>query len=725
MSLETAEESIERYERTLPHHGGWDVDPGPYPASPSIGSFDEEASNLFNHFVLFPDSNGCNNDLDDLTTLTNDDSQGYDYHRDHTSDLLNNYIDVRKCGEELDALGDVTGDFSTQAPSPSQTIRRILNDRQPTEKPAVAQMNDSSVFPDQMECTDSEMPHLTEAPIDSRISSGSNTISVSDSHLHRREMSEFNVLGSIENSRPMLRPRASTRNKEGSSFRGLNQIQDVRKTALDGRDLVSDRADHDASHDPSISVHDTSTNINIQSELFDIVCERMRGFEDKNLNQQLVASKIKDIVQAFYRRVAAGDETQELEVLIFCSILEVIRHDAVPWRDMKPTKISEAVYKIYFDAGWTFNPPQEYLPRGQNTTPTLSSSSQRTHQTSSVYALQSKRRSNDGDSMTTASSSSKRLKVSSEGYHCYYDDCNTYVEPKEVGRHNTIHNPYEFTACIVPGCDKIFVRKDAMRNHLGSRTHKRYIESLSIEEKSRLPRLIKRNTFVINDRTHEYCVFCETKLLRGSWENCQMSQAHIIGHLRASKTSKTPLVFRHRCSNKDECGKKEYWRTSPCVQPENRERVPRSDDDDTDGETHQEIDDYTEAGESIDPGESADSYHHSQKSSDYDFAESNKSFNHHNYPTNRRPSSYKSPYRSRTHSTSLLSGRLETSLEPESDLSMTRYLVANSDFEHLNNQNIRNPSDRSSRTGVLKNSVNSYAAAVELGSEEDGSPSIR
>ncbi|CAD6444844.1 ee7b439f-c28e-4634-b66d-d90efb748d89 [Sclerotinia trifoliorum] len=717
MSLETAEEFIEMSERTLPHHGGWDDDPGSYPAplpSPSIGSFGDEFNNVF----------------DDLTTLTNDDYQGYDYHLGHTSDLLDHRIDVRQCGGELDALGDVTGDSSTQAPS--QTTGRILNDTQPTEMPAITQINDASVyFSDQME-GNFEVPHLPEAPIDSQISqilSGSSTTSVSGPHAHRRETSEFNVLGSIENPRPMLRPRASTRNKESSSFQGQNQIQNVRGTALDGRDLVSDQADHYASHDPSIPVHDISTNMNIQSELFDIVCEGMHGFEDKNLDQRLVASKIKDIIQAFYRRVAAGDETQELEILILDSILEFIRHDAVPWRDMKPTKISEAVYKIYFDAGWTFNPSREDPPRGQSTTPALSSSSQQTHQTSSVYSHQSKRRSNYEDSMSTASLFSKRLKSSPEEYHCYYDDCNARVEPKEIGRHNTIHNPYEFTACIVPGCDKIFVRKDAMRNHLDSKFHKRYIESLSIEEKSRLPRLIKRNTFVINDRTHEYCVFCEKELLRGSWENCHMSQAHIISHLRTSKASKTPLVFRHRCSNRDQCGKKEYWRSSPCVQPENRERVPRSDDDDTDSETHQEIDgrndDYTEDGESIDRGESADSYHHSQKSSDYDFAESNKSFTRRNYPTNRHPSSYKSPYRSRTHSTSLLSGRLETSLEPESDLSMTRYLGANSDLEHFNNQNLQDTSDRLSRCGVLVNSVNSLAAIAEPGAKEDGSPSIR
>ncbi|KAJ8058777.1 hypothetical protein OCU04_011766 [Sclerotinia nivalis] len=725
MSLETAEEFIDMHEITLPQQGG---DPGLYPAQPPV-SLSNESNSFNNEFDFFPHSNGYNNDLDDLIPLSNDDSQGYDYHCDHTSDLLEYHFDVRECGGEHDALGAAARDFGTQTPSPSQTIPRILNDPQPTEKPAIAQMNDGSGFlPDQMDCTDFEMPHSTEAPIDSQhtqILSGSNTISVSDHQLHRRETSvnEFNVLGSIENHSPVLRPRRSTRNKESSSFRGPNQIQSVRRTTLDGRGLVSDQADRYTGHNPSISVGGTYTNIDVESKLFDIVCEATREFEDKNLNQQLVASKIKDIIQDFYRSFAAGDETTELEVLITKSILEVIRNDAVPWRDMKPTKIAEAAYKIYFDARWTFNPPQKDSPRGQSTTPALSSSSQQTYQTSSLYSCQSKRRSNYEDSMSTASSFSKRLKTSSDEYHCYYDDCNARVEPKEIGRHNAIHNPYEFTACIVPGCDKIFVRKDTMKNHLDTKSHKRYIESLSVEEKNRLPKRIKRNTFVINDRTHEYCVFCEKELLRGSWENCQMSQAHIISHLR---TSKTPLVFRHRCSNRDKCGKKEYWRTSPCVQPENRERVPRSDDDDTDSETHQEIDDhnddYTDDGDSTDQEESADAYLHSQKSSDYDFWGSNKSFSRGNYPTNRHPSSYISPYNRRTYSTSLISERLEASPEPESDISMTRFLR---EKEFLNNQTIQNSSDRCSRHNILKNSVDLYAAIAERGNEEDGSPSIR
>ncbi|KAF7857294.1 hypothetical protein EAF04_009535 [Stromatinia cepivora] len=724
MSLETAEEFIDMHEITLPHQGGWD--PGLYPAQPPV-SLSNESNSFNNKFDFFPHSNGCNNDLDDLIPLSNDDSPGYDYHCDHTSDLLDYHFDVRECGEESDALGAARGGFGTQTPSPSQTTPPMLNDPQPTEKPAIAQINDRSVyFPDQMGCTDFEMPHSPEAPIYSQhtqILSRSNTISVLDPQLHSRETSEFNVLGSIENHSPMLRPRRLTRNKEGSSFRRPNQIRSVRRATLDGRGLVSDQADRHTGHDPSISVGGTYTNMNVESKLFDIVCERMQEFKDKNLNQQLVASRIKNTIQDFYRSVAAGDETMELEVLVLNSILEVIRHDAVPWRDMKPMKISEAVYKIYFDAGWTFTLPQKDPLREQSTTPALSSSSQQTHRTSSLYSRQTKRRSNCEDSISTASSFSKRLKASPDEYHCYYPDCNARVEPKEIGRHNTIHNPYEFTACIVPGCDKIFVRKDAMKNHLDTKSHKRYIKCLTADEQNRQ---IQRNTFVINDRTHEYCVFCEKKLLRGSWKNCQMSQAHIINHL---KTSKTPLVFRHLCSNRDECGKKEYWRTSHCVQPENRERVPRSNDDDTDSETHQEIDDhnddFADDVDSTDQGESADTYLHSQKSSDYDFRGSNRSFSRGNYPTNRHPASYISPYNNKTYSTSLISGRLETSLELESDISMNRYLGENPDFEFLNNQTIQNPSDRSSRNGLLKNSVDSLAAIAERGDEDNGSPSIR
>lgn len=546
-----------------------------------------------------------------------------------------------------------------------------------------------------------------------------------------------NPSGSTEDHIPVIPPQRSPRNKHKSPIRGGEgiighaQMQSNRRTTLGDDDFTLDPPDRPAGHNPSISLGKryTDNDIKIRNKLFDIICKELREFEDKNLNEVFIASEMKEKIQAFYRNVASGRETTELDVSIANDILEIIRNDAVPWGDMKSMKIAEAVPKIYSGAGWIFLELQTYPPREQSSTPTFSGSLYEANPNFLVSPQPPKRRSDYTPSMSTASSFSKRLKVSSYKYNCYYSHCDAHPpDPKEIGRHSKTHNPYEFTACIVPGCPLISLRKDVVENHC-LKVHKAYMESLSEEELKGLRKRIRRNTFIIKDRTHDHCVFCDKTLPRGTWEDCRKSHVHILDHLRDMAT--TPLVFRHSCSNKDECGTKDYWRTSLSVQPENRERVPASSDDGTDTRAYSQIDDsnegFSENRDNTEQQETPNTSLSQQQASDYDYNGSSQSFDNANFLTYFNQPFYKSPYSNKENSTSQLNPNiLESSVNPEPHISMLRYRDANPDSEFLNNYTIRNPAETPKKHGTLKSTLDRYVEIIDQshqGVDNGGTPS--
>ncbi|TGO62375.1 hypothetical protein BCON_0020g00480 [Botryotinia convoluta] len=720
MSFRTVEESVAAYESALPQQGC--RDPGSNLAQPPIcgdqvsHSFDNGLNNA-NHLSY---NNFHDNNLDDLIIFPNGELPSSDFELDYDLFAYQHGVD------EL-VSKPTAGSSDNQSPLQCQITPQRLGSSQPTNEPSIAEVRDRSFdFPGQAEYTQSEMPEPAQTPINSQhiqTLSKAGTISGSDLEYHGLETHESNLEGSIEVHRQILPLRRSTRNKGSCSTGGPGNIVSLHKTTNVLESMVqcsSQRlADYPASRNSSISAGVEFTSNNFRSKLFDRVCETTSEFDDKPLNRSFVASEIRKAIQDIYRDAGFRGETTKTESLVGESILEIVRDEDIPWKDMKPMKIAESVYKIYSEAGYDQPIPQNISSRRHNTRTAFSDSTPRTNRNPSVFSRSSKRPSDYEGSTSVASSFSKRLKVSSNEYNCYYDDCNASVELKGIGPHNKIHNPYEFFACIVPDCSKIFPRKETMKSHLKTKSHKGYLKGLSEAEMKSMSERIRENTFIITDRTHDHCTFCDKKLPRGSWKKCWESHVHILKHLRTS----TPLVFQHLCSDKDSCGKREYWKTSPCIQPENRKQVPDSDYDDSDCEVQSEIDednlDCSDNGDSTEPQERPNTNRYAQGPSAQDYRGSNESFSGGSYPRNRGPSEYRSPYHSKQPPIfQLVSNRLDPSSDTESDVAMSRFRAEDPNSEHLNNYTLRDPSHEPLRYGMLKSSVDSYATIAEQGDDD-------
>ncbi|KAI9641565.1 hypothetical protein NHQ30_010377 [Ciborinia camelliae] len=656
MSLETAEESIARYEETMSHQS--DRGPGPHPAQRSTSLSDQSLND--NNFL----SN--NNDLVGLYDFNLDD---YDLSTPYNSEL------------ELEDINQFGPGFGTQTLFPSMVA---------IPSPPIVASRRSSSQP-------TEMPPVTQTPLES------NTVSESQvfHNLRRKDcqtpVSESNVSTSIEGLSLVALPRRSNRNKQWSSVRGNesimtpNRTPNIPNTTLASGGLIPDQVDHPISLRSSISVSGTSTISDIRSNQLHNICKELQEFENKDLSEQFVASKMTGIIQAFYRHTADGPDTIQLEVLVKSSILGVIRNDALTWKDMKPMKSAEEVLKIYREAGWVFHVSQNYPSSGHLMASTSSVSSQQMDRSGSVCSRSSKRRSDFESSMDTASLSSKRVKPSSNKYKCYYNYCSKSFDTlKSLKRHTDIHNPCQFTACIMPGCKYITLRKDSVENHLASR-HRNEFNGLSENEKRKKRKDMRNNTFVIGDRTHDHCVFCAKELPRGSWENSRKSQAHIKSHLGNPTTTS---VFQHLCSDKDQCGKNECWESSWYVRPENRQRVPTNDGDDSDSDSLLEIgvnDGYFNNGNTPEQQKRPNANLSFPTPSYYG---SNFSFSGDNYPTNSDQPSYRSPY------------------------PVLGYLGENPDSEVFNSYTMPNRSDESSRIDALASSVAIYDKTIHPSQRE-------
>ncbi|KAF5869229.1 putative transcription factor c2h2 protein [Botrytis fragariae] len=705
MSFRTVEEAVAAYESAPPQQGC--RDPGSNLARPPIcgdqvsHSFDNDL-NKANHLSY---NNFDDNNLDDFILFPNGELTSYDLEFD---DDLFAYQD----GVEQLASISTAGSSDNQSPLQCQITPQRLG----------SEVRDRSYdFPGQVEYTPSEMPEPVQTSMNSQhvqTLSKAGTISGSDLENHDLEIHESNLEGPTKVHRQILPLRRSTRNKGSCSTGGTGNIVSPHQTTNDLESMVqcySQRlADYPASRSSSISAGVEFTSKNFRSKLFDRVCETTSEFEDEPLNRSFVASEIRKSIQDIYRDFGFKGETTKTESLVGESILEIIRDKDIPWKDMKPMKIAESVYKIYFEAGNDQPIPQNISSRRHNTRAAFSDSTPRTNRNPSVFSRSSKRPSDYEGSTSIASSSSKRPKVSSDEYNCYYDDCNASVELKGIGPHNKIHNPYEFFACIVPGCLKIFPRKETMKSHLKTKSHKGYLKGLSKTEMNNISEKIRENTFIITDRTHDHCGFCDIDLLRGSWEDCRRSHAHIMSHQKSFPL----LPFRHSCSDKDKCGTKDHWKTSTCIQPKNRKRVPYSDYDDSDCEVRSEIDednlDCSNNGNSTEPQERPVMNLYAQGPRAQDYRGSNDSFSGGSYPRNRSPSEYRSPYQNKQ--SSRLRPMLDTLASPsdtELDIAMSRFRAEDPDSEHRNNYTIRDPSHETLRLGMLKSSVDSYITIAE------------
>ncbi|KAF7892128.1 hypothetical protein EAF00_008430 [Botryotinia globosa] len=458
-------------------------------------------------------------------------------------------------------------------------------------------------------------------------------------------------------------------------------------------------ADCPASRNSSISAGVEFTSNNFRSKLFDRVCETISKFEDKPLNRLNQKSHTGYLSRFWLQR---GDyENGKLGWRIYTG--DCSRRRYIPWKDMKSTKIVESVHKIYSEVGYDQPIPQNISSRRHNTRTASSDSTPRAKRDASVISLSSKHPSDYEGSTSVAYSFSKRLKVSSDEYICYYDNYNASVGLKGIGPRNKIHNSYEFFACIVPDCPKTFPRKDTMNSHLKTKSHEGHLKGIS-EAKMSISERIKENTFIITDRTYDHRTFCDTKLPRGSRKKCWESHVHILTHFRTS----TSLVFHHLCPDKD----------NTCIQPENRKRVPDSDFDNYDGEVRSEIDehnfDFSDNGDSTEPQERPDTNLYIEESSAQDYRGGNESFSGRSYPGNRGLSEYISPYPNKQ--PSRLRPMLDALNNPSdtaSDVAMSRFCAEDPDSEHHNNYTVRDPSHEPLRYGMLKSSVNSYARIVE------------
>ncbi|TGO64930.1 hypothetical protein BOTNAR_0083g00130 [Botryotinia narcissicola] len=699
MSFRTVEESVAAYESALPQQGY--RDPGSNLAQPPICG--DQVSHLLendldnaNHLSYnnYPDNN-----LDNLNVFPNGELPSYDLGFDDDFFAGLNEVD------EL-ASKPTAGSSDNESPLQCQSTPQKLSSSQPVDESSIAEVRDRSLdLPGQAEYFQFEMPEPGQMPINlqrTQTLSKAGTVSGSDLEYHGLETH-------------MLPLRRSTRNKGSCSMEGAGSVLFPHQTTNVPGSMVrcpSQRlADCPASHNSSISAGVEFTSNNLQSKLFDRVCETTSKFEDKSLNRLFVASEIRKAIQDIYRDAGFRGETTKTESLVGESILEIFRDEDISWKYMKPTKIAESAYKIYSEVGYDQPIPQNISSGKHNTRTTFSDSTPRTNRAPSVFSVSSKRPSDYGGSTSVGSSSSKRRKPSSDKYNCHYDNCNSIVGLKGIGPHNKIHNPYEFFTCIVPDFSDIFLRKDTMDSHLKTKSHEGYLEGLSEAEKNSKSERIKENTFIITDRTHDHCTFCDAKLPRGSWKKCSESHDHISEHLRKS----TPLVFRHLCSDKDKCGTKEHWKTSTCIQPENRKRVSDNDRNDSDCEVRLEIDEGNlNNGDSTEPQERPDIDRYTQESSAQEYRGSNESFNGGGYPGNRGPSEYISPYHNKQ--PSRLGPILDAVDHPSdtaSDVAMSRFRDEDPDSEYHNNYTVRDPSHEPLRYGMLKSSVNSYATIVE------------
>lgn len=204
-----------------------------------------------------------------------------------------------------------------------------------------------------------------------------------------------------------------------------------------------------ASRNSSISAGVEFTSTSFRSNVFDRVYETTSKFEDKLLNECFVASEIRKAIQDIYRDAAGfRGETTKTENLVLKSILEIVRDEEIPWKDMKPTKIAESVCKIYSEVGYGQPIPQN-ISSGRHKTRTASSdSTSRTNRAPSVSSLSSKRPSDYGGSTSVGSSSSKRRKPSSDKYNCHYDNCDSSVRLKGIGPHNKSIIPMNFSLAL-------------------------------------------------------------------------------------------------------------------------------------------------------------------------------------------------------------------------------------------------------------------------------------
>ncbi|KAF7916209.1 uncharacterized protein EAE98_010794 [Botrytis deweyae] len=690
MSFRTVEESVAAYESAPPQQGY--RDPGSNLAQPPICG--DQVSHFFendlNNANNLSYNNFHDNDLDDLTICPNGERPIYNLEFDY---------DLFACQNGVDELASkpTAGSFDNQSPLQCQITPQRLGSSQPANESSIAEVRDRSFdLPGQAEYTQSEMPEPAQTPINSQhiqTLSKDGTIPESDLEHHGLETHESNLEGSLEVHRQILPLRRSSRNKGSCSTGGAGTVAFPHQTTNDLESMVqcsSQRlADCPASRNSSISAGVEFTSNNFRSKLFDRVCETTSEFEDKPLNPSFVASEIRNAIQDFYRDAGFRRETTKTESLVGASILEIVRDEDIPWKNMKSMKIAESVCKIYSEAGYDQPIPQNVSSRRHNKRTAISDSTSRTNRNPSVISRSSKRPSDYEGSTSVTSSLSKRLKVSSDEYNCYYDNCNASVGLKGIGPHSKIHNPYEFFACIVPGCPKIFPRKDTLDSHLKTKSHEGYFKGLSEAEYNSRSERIKENTFIITDRTHDHCTFCEKKLPRGSWKKCEESHKHILTHLRKS----TPLVFQHLCSDKDKCGTKEHWKTSTCIQPENRKRVPDV---------------------STNPQERPNTNRYTQGPSTQDYYGSNESFSGGGYPGNRSPSEYISPYHHMQPSRLRpMLDALDHPSDTESDVAMSRFRAEDPDSEHHNNYTVRDPSHEPLRYGMLESSVNLYATIVE------------
>ncbi|TGO35655.1 hypothetical protein BHYA_0151g00140 [Botrytis hyacinthi] len=679
-------------------------DPGSNLAQPptcgdQVSHFLEDNLDNANHLSY---NNFYDNNLDDLIIFPNSEHPIYDLEFDYDLFAYQDGVD------EL-ASKPTTGSSDNQSPLQCQITPQRLPSSQPVNEPSIAEVRDRSFdLPGHAEYTQSEMPEPAQTPINlqhTQTLPKAGTISGSDLEYHGLERNESELEGSKEIHRQILPLRRSTRNKGSCSTGGAGNVVFPHQTT-NVLELIAQcpsqcLADCPASRNSSISAGVEFTSNNFRSKLFDRVCETTSEFDDKPLNRSFVASEIRKAIQDIYRDAGSRGETTKTESL-------TVRDEDMPWKDMKPMKIAESFYKIYSEAGYDQPIPQNISSRRQNTRTALSDSTPRTNRNPSVFSLSSKRPSD------YKVPRAKRLKVASDEHICHYDNCNASVGFKGIGPHNKIHNLYEFFACVVPDCPKIFPRRDTMNSHLKTEFHKGYLKGLSEAEKSTISERIKENTFIITDRTHDHCTFCDTKLPRGSWKKCWESHVHILTHLRTS----TCLIFQHLCSDKDKCGTKEHWKTSTCIQPENRERVPDSDWDDSDCEVRSEIDecshDFSDNGDSMEPQERPDINLYTQESSAQYYRGSNESFSGGSYPGNRGPSEYISLYHNKQPSRLRpILDALDHPSDTASDVAMSRFRAKDPDSEHHNNYTVRDPSHEPLRYGMLESSVNSYAIILE------------
>ena len=255
--------------------------------------------------------------------------------------------------------------------------------------------------------------------------------------------------------------------------------------------------------------------------------------------------------------------------------------------------IVNAIDRAYFQAGWVLKPVRTNQNRSSSALPTPLQEGQNT-QTLTPPSKRSSHRSNTG---TSRSAKRSRVQSATQSFPSAPSESQTSVSQdtrylchcgkkpllRKWTEHDATHHPLHFFACIHESCDEIFSSRDGVMQHWGK-------HGINLEDNKELKETQMRNKFLIPDRGHRKCIYegCPAVF---DWDG-EKSREHLGWHLHLKQEPLKALANRlqHLCgldsvsgidSTDTPCGKRDHWKSSPYVQPENRHRVVIDDTDES------------------------------------------------------------------------------------------------------------------------------------------------